>query len=286
MSSDFSRCLSLLRQEKGISQRAAAKDLGISQALLSHYENGVREPGLAFVTKACNYYNVSADFLLGRTLSRDGTTIAAEELYDYSTEKDNVLHGSIMATLNKKLLVNSIGVLFDLLGKTGRKEAINAAADYLGTAVYKMFRHLYRADGSKNEDFFSVPARQFMAGVATADMICTEAQYVDALAAHVKEKGNFPPMHNDALMENYPGLYQSLLQIIHKTAGWRFRTRSRARHPGRAACLPGTPGGATGTMPLNGRGGRSRDTQSIAPMSIDAFTSSEVYFFDRPEQNP
>ena len=124
MSSDFSRCLSLLRQEKGISQRAAAKDLGISQALLSHYENGVREPGLAFVTKACNYYNVSADFLLGRTLSRDGTTIAAEELYDYSTEKDNVLHGSIMATLNKKLLVNSIGVLFDLLGKTGRKEAI------------------------------------------------------------------------------------------------------------------------------------------------------------------
>ena len=217
MSSDFSRCLSLLRQEKGISQRAAAKDLGISQALLSHYENGVREPGLAFVTKACNYYNVSADFLLGRTLSRDGTTIAAEELYDYSTEKDNVLHGSIMATLNKKLLVNSIGVLFDLLGKTGRKEAINAAADYLGTAVYKMFRHLYRADGSKNEDFFSVPARQFMAGVATADMICTEAQYVDALAAHVKEKGNFPPMHNDALMENYPGLYQSLLQIIHNT---------------------------------------------------------------------
>ena len=189
MSSDFSRCLSLLRQEKGISQRAAAKDLGISQALLSHYENGVREPGLAFVTKACNYYNVSADFLLGRTLSRDGTTIAAEELYDYSTEKDNVLHGSIMATLNKKLLVNSIGVLFDLLGKTG----------------------------SKNEDFFSVPARQFMAGVATADMICTEAQYVDALAAHVKEKGSFPPMHNDALMENYPGLYQSLLQIIHNT---------------------------------------------------------------------
>ena len=149
MSSDFSRCLSLLRQEKGISQRAAAKELGISQALLSHYENGVREPGLAFVIKACNYYNVSADFLLGRTLSRDGTTIAAGELYDYSTEKDNVLHGSIMATLNKKLLVNSIGVLFDLLGKTGKKEAITAAADYLGTAIYKMFRHLYRADGTK-----------------------------------------------------------------------------------------------------------------------------------------
>ena len=129
MTSDFSRCLSLLRQEKGISQRAAAKDLGISQALLSHYENGVREPGLAFVIRACDYYNVSADFLLGRTLARDGTTIVSpDELYDYSAEKDNVLHGSIMATLNKKLLVNSIGVLFDLLSKTGSREAIKAAA--------------------------------------------------------------------------------------------------------------------------------------------------------------
>ena len=106
MSSDFSRSLSLLRQEKGASQRAVAKDLGISQALLSHYENGIREPGLAFVIKACDYYNVSADFLLGRTLTRDGTTIGVEELYDYSAEKDNVLHGSIMATLSKKLLVN------------------------------------------------------------------------------------------------------------------------------------------------------------------------------------
>lgn len=218
MSSDFSRSLTLLRKERGVSQRSVAKDLGISQALLSHYENGIREPGLAFVIKACDYYGVSADFLLGRTLTRDGTTIVdAETLYDYSSEKDNVLRGSIMATLSKKLLVNSIGVLFDLLGKTGKKEAITAAADYLGTAIYKMFRHLYRADGTKNEDFFSVPARQFMAGVPTADMICTEAQYVDALAAHAKEKGNFPPMHNDALMESYPGLYQSLLQIIHNT---------------------------------------------------------------------
>ena len=221
MNSDFSRCLSLLRQEKGVSQRAAAKELGISQALLSHYENGIREPGLAFVTKACDYYNVSADFLLGRTLSRDGTTIGAEELYDYSTEKDNVLHGSIMATLNKKLLVNSVGMLFDLLGKTGRKDAITAAAQYLSTAIYDLFRHLYRADGTQNEDFFSVPARRFLAGVASADMICSEADYVDALAAHVKEKGTFPPMNNDALMQNYPGLYQSLLQVVH-TSGERI----------------------------------------------------------------
>lgn len=67
MSTDFSRILSLLRKEKHISQRAAAAELGISQALLSHYENGAREPGLAFLCRACDYYGVSADYLLGRT---------------------------------------------------------------------------------------------------------------------------------------------------------------------------------------------------------------------------
>ena len=66
----FSQALSQLRHEKGISQRQAAQELGISQALLSHYENGIREPGLAFVAKVCDYYQVSADYLLGRTPDR------------------------------------------------------------------------------------------------------------------------------------------------------------------------------------------------------------------------
>ena len=61
MATDFSRTLSMLRKEQGISQRKVAAALGISQALLSHYENGIREPGLGFVIKVCDYYHVSAD---------------------------------------------------------------------------------------------------------------------------------------------------------------------------------------------------------------------------------
>ena len=36
---NFPRTLSLLRRERNISQRVAAADMGISQALLSHYES-------------------------------------------------------------------------------------------------------------------------------------------------------------------------------------------------------------------------------------------------------
>ena len=70
MKSAFSEVLSSLRRDKGHSQRRAAADLGISQALLSHYENGAREPKLEFVIKACDYYNVPADYLLGRSAER------------------------------------------------------------------------------------------------------------------------------------------------------------------------------------------------------------------------
>ncbi len=63
----FCEILAGLRRRKGVSQRRAAADLLISQALLSHYENGAREPGLPFVCRACDYYGVTADYLLGRS---------------------------------------------------------------------------------------------------------------------------------------------------------------------------------------------------------------------------
>jgi hypothetical protein len=67
MAGEFPSILSKLRHDKHVNQRTAAVALNISQALLSHYENGLREPGLDFIDSACEYYGVSADFLLGRS---------------------------------------------------------------------------------------------------------------------------------------------------------------------------------------------------------------------------
>ena len=216
---DFCRTLALLRKEKKVSQREAAKALGISQALLSHYENGAREPGLAFVRKACDYYRVSADFLLGRSMSREGTTIGAEELYDASAQKGNVVRGNISAMLNKKLIVNSVDVLFGLLGRVGSREAIQAAANYLSSAVYQLVRDLYRASGPKDEELFSISGTHFSAGCVNADMAYSQADYMDALEGTAREKGKevFPQISNDALTQDYPGGYQSFLQIVHTT---------------------------------------------------------------------
>ena len=67
MERTFPETLSALRRGRNLSQREAAGELGISQALLSHYENGAREPGLDFVRRACDFYGVTADYLLCRS---------------------------------------------------------------------------------------------------------------------------------------------------------------------------------------------------------------------------
>lgn len=84
MDRTFPETLSALRRQKNISQRQAAADLNISQALLSHYENGAREPGLGFVCRACDYYGVTADYLLCRSDEQDSRSSAdvAKRFFD------------------------------------------------------------------------------------------------------------------------------------------------------------------------------------------------------------
>ena len=214
MATDFSRTLSMLRKEQGISQRKVAAALGISQALLSHYENGIREPGLGFVIKVCDYYHVSADYLLGRTLDREGTTIAAEDLYDSSAEKGNVLRGPIIAMLQKKLVVNTTSMLFALLGKVGNKEAIQEAAAYLGGALFKLYRQLYRAGGNE-EKYMAVDSCAFNSGAVDADLHLSEAKYAAALEEAAKDGASFPDLGHDAMNAAYPGVHQSALQVFH-----------------------------------------------------------------------
>jgi transcriptional regulator with XRE-family HTH domain len=77
----FAENLGNLRRERGLSQRQVAGELGISQALLSHYETDAREPRLEFVVRVSEYYSVTTDYILGRTKERDdGTSILSAQI--------------------------------------------------------------------------------------------------------------------------------------------------------------------------------------------------------------
>ena len=75
---EFPKILSNLRRSRGISQKKAAEELGISPALLSHYENGIRECGLDFLLRISEYYSVSCDYLLGKSEIKNPTVYESE----------------------------------------------------------------------------------------------------------------------------------------------------------------------------------------------------------------
>ncbi len=56
-----------LREEKGISQMRLAIELCISQNSISRFENGVRKPDYDTLIQIADYFNVSLDYLVGRT---------------------------------------------------------------------------------------------------------------------------------------------------------------------------------------------------------------------------
>ncbi len=150
MTSDFSRTLALLRKEKKISQRTAAGDLGVSQALLSHYENGLREPGLSFVVRAADYYGVSCDYLLGRSMARDGSAVPAERM-DAQPNAEQA----------KCQVIQAASLLLELAEKTGSLQLTREIEGYLSLLIYKVYRYLYMADPAGVEAVFRSGREQF-----------------------------------------------------------------------------------------------------------------------------
>ena len=56
-----------IRKAKGISQLKLAIDLNTNQNTISRYETGEREPGITELIRIADYFNISVDYLLGRT---------------------------------------------------------------------------------------------------------------------------------------------------------------------------------------------------------------------------
>ena len=59
--------LANLRREKGIGQKEMASLLNLSVGTISNYENGVHSPDLNTLCRLADFFDVTADYLLGRT---------------------------------------------------------------------------------------------------------------------------------------------------------------------------------------------------------------------------
>ena len=213
MNADFPRILTLLRKERGISQKLAASQLGISQALLSHYEKGIRECGLDFLIRCADFYGVSCDYLLGRSPDREGSKLTVEDIPEPdSMGKENVFRAGVLPVLNKKLIANSLNILFDLLAKSGCKPLIHEVSSFLMLAVYRMFRLVYSANPKNQQNLFSLP-RVLSDRYADAVMQLREADIAALVESGDLDQGA-EPLTTQRMSELYPLFATSLLSLV------------------------------------------------------------------------
>lgn len=62
--------MQLLREEKGLNMKEAAAQLRLPYTTYRNYEQGLREPNSEVLVQIANFYDVSVDYLIGRSQSR------------------------------------------------------------------------------------------------------------------------------------------------------------------------------------------------------------------------
>ena len=68
---EFAKKLLSLRGEKGITQAEAAQEVGITLRQYHRFEHGEQKPGYDNLRRIADFYEVSVDWLMGRTQRRD-----------------------------------------------------------------------------------------------------------------------------------------------------------------------------------------------------------------------
>jgi len=82
-----------LREDKDLTQSDVAKATGIDQKTLSNYETGKTNPDSYVIIKLADFFDVSADYLLGRE-SEDSKKInnIKKRLWDIQKELNSILN--------------------------------------------------------------------------------------------------------------------------------------------------------------------------------------------------
>lgn len=209
MNNDFPRILSLLRKERHISQKDAATALGVAQALLSHYEKGKRECGLDFLVKAADYYNVSTDYLLGRSPMSSGSVIVESDIPEATAQEKVRVGADLSLTLSKKLLTNSIDIIYSILSKIGNSKLNMAVSSILSLTVYKVFRIVFKVNKTDASTMFEFPEEK-ACHLADAGISIS----VGEAASAVKESEKSTEISSVTIENDYPKQAPALLSLI------------------------------------------------------------------------
>jgi transcriptional regulator with XRE-family HTH domain len=91
---EVGKIIAELRREKGLRQKDLSKILNMSPSNISNYESGAYWPDMNTICKMADYFNVTTDYLLGRTSYR-----CPPEILDQYAASDYAIHNIVNTLL-------------------------------------------------------------------------------------------------------------------------------------------------------------------------------------------
>ena len=198
MKNKFAERMKLLRKQHGLSQKSVAKSLGISQALLSHYEKGIRECGLDFLIKAAQVYGVSTDYLLGVS----DNTCGNDEITKKLLGKDKLLKG-------RNEVLQAINILYAIVATIENSKIHNDFNNILYSFVYYVLRVLQACLSDKEDELFKIPTCK-----CTEVFRYLEVASLTSIIKKLDEKSNKNLINGVYLSKEFPSCLKSLTNII------------------------------------------------------------------------
>ncbi|WP_338843613.1 XRE family transcriptional regulator [Clostridium perfringens] len=96
--------LKSLRNEKGVLQKDVAEYLKISTSAYGFYEQGKRIPDVETLNKLSDYYNVSIDYLLGKSsIKESAEDIISDNSLTLALHNDNGIYEELPEEAKKEI---------------------------------------------------------------------------------------------------------------------------------------------------------------------------------------
>ncbi|MBQ8533217.1 MAG: helix-turn-helix transcriptional regulator [Clostridia bacterium] len=188
---EFSERLRSLRKDLKLSQKLVAMDLGVSQALLSHYERGIRECGLEFLVKIANYYGVSTDYILGRSNSKFGTLFLDED-EDFID------------------VMNAMQIVIDRVVDLRDENVVGSVKELFQIEVSKLINMISGFSNDRERLFCQDSA------VTSAILSSAEALAKAKLLMALRECEESPDFDENMLVDKYPNTFEALANVARR----------------------------------------------------------------------
>lgn len=107
------KLLKELRKEKDVTQKDVADYLGVVRGSYAHYEIERRQPDYDTLIKIANYFNVSVDYLIGRTRIKEYGSLTNLQEFATLDEKRLLREFRSLSAANKKVVVALIKQLIE-----------------------------------------------------------------------------------------------------------------------------------------------------------------------------